>query len=459
MASAGFSASLLHERLARFPRPGPYLVGFSGGGDSTALLDALHELADERSFSLAAIHFHHGLNPDADRWQEHCERFCRQRGIPLRTERLQLNIRPGASPELAARKARYRWLESTLQPDHIFLTAHHRDDRAETLLLNLLRGSGLDGIASIPELRRLGKGWVARPLLEVARHDLESYLLERGLTWVEDSSNRDSTPDRNYLRNELFPLLESRWPGVVERLGRTARHARATVDTLTHDLEARFGHARLDEFTFASSTLTDLPRVFQVLLIRHWVRERGVVPPPERRLDEFLNQLAQTAPEDSAVELCWDGWMLRRDRQRLWLHPERFPNRCPSLTWSGSGTLNLGTGFGTLSAPVDNSRPHNLIVGPRKPCRGMVLHQNGPHRSLKDLMRETGIPPWLRDAVPVLYDDDEVLAIGDWMLSARFLERLPADSGSYRWSPSDGLLRKLQSDCQAHTIDRPIAVS
>ena len=231
----------LLERLARFPVPARYWVGFSGGADSTALLVAFHELGSKLEAGLHAIHFNHGLQTLADDWQAHCLTFCEKRNIPLRIEQLELTLQEGQSPEEQARQQRYAAIELLLGKGEVYLTAHHADDNAETFLLNLMRGSGMDGLDAIPPLRKIGNGWVARPLLDFDRQDLENFLRERNIPWLEDPSNQDLSFDRNYVRNELFPELDKRWPGVVKRLNHTASHARNFTAVLNKLLAAQHG--------------------------------------------------------------------------------------------------------------------------------------------------------------------------------------------------------------------------
>lgn len=430
--------------LARLPHATRFRVGFSGGADSTALLTMLCELGGRCPAPIAALHFNHGLHPLADEWQVHCEQFCSNREIPFHAVRLEVPFDSGGSPELAARRARYTALGALLGAGEIYLTAHHANDRAETLFLNLMRGSGIDGLASIPALRRCGAGWVARPLLEFARQDLERILSERNISWLEDPANRDPASDRNYLRHDLFPELERRWPGLAGRLARTADQARRTMDAIAADLDARHGHLILDSGTLAAGALLRLPADLQALLIRHWVRGSGLAPPPYARLTEFLRQLCAPAAAARAVELRWDGWQIKRHRDFLWMHPCPFPSPCPEQRWTRGEKIDLGGGFGSLYLGAARAQLGPLEVGPRRRGARMRLHANGPRRPVKDLLRECGVPPWLRDSIPVLYREGEPLAVGDWALAADFRDWLDGHDAEYHWHPEDELLRRVR---------------
>jgi tRNA(Ile)-lysidine synthase len=198
-APATFCGEQLLASLARLPTPEKYWIGFSGGADSTALLQAMHERRHELPAPIHALHFHHGLQSEADAWQEHCRSFCAAREIPYLTERLDIDRSSRHSPEEAARNSRYRAVARILGGQEMYLTAHHAEDLAETLFLNLIRGSGIEGLAGIPVLRTLDHGWVARPLLEKHRADLEAFLRTRDIGWLDDPSNADTAFDRNYL--------------------------------------------------------------------------------------------------------------------------------------------------------------------------------------------------------------------------------------------------------------------
>jgi tRNA(Ile)-lysidine synthase len=175
-----FNGRLLAS-LGRLPVPRKYWVGFSGGADSTALLQALYESRAQLPAGLHAVHFHHGLHARAGDWQEHCRAFCEQRGIPFLSEQLEIDRAAGTSLEEASRNSRYRSVARIVGEDEMYLTAHHAEDLAETLFLNLMRGSGIEGLAGIPMLRNLERGWVARPLLEIHRSELVTYLEARTL--------------------------------------------------------------------------------------------------------------------------------------------------------------------------------------------------------------------------------------------------------------------------------------
>jgi tRNA(Ile)-lysidine synthase len=441
-----FSARQLQILLTGFPSSRRYWVGFSGGADSTALLVAMNELAPQLPAKLHAVHFNHGLQPAAAHWQAHCQFFCEQRGIPFHVRQLELDVARGQSPEEQARHHRYAAMEQLLDQGDTYLTAHHADDNAETFFLNLMRGSGMDGLAAIPPIRKLGKGWVARPLLEWRRSELESFLRLQGIAWLEDPSNLNTAYDRNYLRHQLFPQLDLRWPGAIGRLNQTAAHARDFAALLTSLLTAQHGSLMLDNYTLALEPFLGLERELQAMLIRKWLRDQDIVSPPKPKLHEFLRQINGSARADRQPELRWAGNLIKRHGGLLWLHDISCPAVCPSRAWRDGLNLDLGKDFGHLRLSGNLSDvPPGWEVAPLRRGARIVLNQRGPRRKLAELMRECGLPPWLRAAIPVLYWRGEAAAVGDCLLSSAMQQFLAQNAAEFDWEPNHPLLRKLQS--------------
>ena len=219
-----FSPDHLLQQLHRHGIPPSYQVAFSGGLDSLVLLHALCALRGRLAAGVAAVHVHHGLHSDADEWDAHCQQVCDELGVAYTLLRVDGRPATGESPEAAARDARYRALAEWLPAGHCLLTAQHQDDQAETLLLQLLRGSGVSGLAAMPVMTGLGAGHHLRPLLEMTRPALHHYATAHALRWIEDPSNQSSAYDRKYLRHQVLPRLRERWPAVSSSLSRSAAH-------------------------------------------------------------------------------------------------------------------------------------------------------------------------------------------------------------------------------------------
>ena len=229
-----------------------------------------------------------------------------------------------------------RWPE----PQDLYLTAHHAEDHAETLLINLVRGSGIEGLAAIPRVRSLGEGWVARPLLDVSRDALVDYLQKRGIAWLDDPSNEDTAFDRNFIRHRVLPLLEQRWPGVKRNIARTASHAHGSARALSLMIERQSGDLLQDPHRMPLGGLLECDRDLQPLILRQWLRRHEVPMLPSARLEEFLGQL-RDAGESSRPEVRWGGWAIRRYRDGLWLQAARAITACPEKTWTDGMALDI----------------------------------------------------------------------------------------------------------------------
>jgi len=443
-----FDGEHLLQSMARLPQARMYWVGFSGGADSSALLHALHKSRNKLQSPVHAIHFHHGLSSDADNWQQHCQNFCKERNISFTSYKLNIKQAKRTSIEEESRNRRYLAIGEILQPGDIYLTAHHADDQAETLFLNLMRGSGIEGLAGIPELRNLGAGWVARPLLNTRRSELKRYLISQGIDWLEDPSNKDQSFDRNFLRNFLFPQLESRWPGVVRRLTRTSRTARITATALADFIDSHCDELLQNRHRMPLHPFLQLEPPMRALVLRQWLRRQEIPALPEVRLNEFIKQIV-CSNNASQAEVRWGGWQLKLYGNLIWLQDRIIPAIESIQDWTTGVKLDLGDSLGSLHLLGNKvTIPGGWQVGARRRGERIRLHEQGVRRKLKDLFRESAIPPWMRSSIPVLYWDGEAVAIGDWILVHRLKNWLEINNVEYCWEPGSPLLRDLQSACR-----------
>jgi len=319
-------AAVLPQRfaaaLAAHRRPSRYWVAYSGGLDSHVLLHLAGQLArsDPGFPELRAVHVHHGLLPQAEQWTGHCAEVCRGLAISLQILRVDGRTAAGESPEAAARAARYGAWRALLAPGEVLLTAQHQGDQAETLLLQLLRGAGVEGLAAMAAWSPCGDGHLLRPLLEVGRSDLLEYAEAVPLLWVEDPSNRDLRYDRNFLRNAVIPLLKQRWPGLDRVLSRSARHcaeAQACLQQCTEELYAAVGRA---DGGLSVAGLRGCAEPDRNLLLRRWIRATGLRPPSARVLRRVAAEMLSAGP-DRSPRVAWCDGSIRRYRDGLYLQP------------------------------------------------------------------------------------------------------------------------------------------
>ena len=414
----------LDALLAAHPEARRLVVGYSGGVDSHVLL---HSLAIHRDRwperRLAALYVDHGLQTASAAWGEHCGEVCRALVIPFRTLRVNARPAPGDSPEAAARRARYAAFAAELGPDAALLTAHHRDDQAETLLLQLLRGAGPHGLAAMPAAARLGQGWLLRPLLDLDRADLLAYAREYDLRWIEDASNADAGFDRNYLRHRVLPLLRERWSAVNRTLARSARWCAETADWLVQEAAADLARVvthRPDGLHLPA--VRELSAIRQRNLLRYWLRQRGLPVPDRRQLGQILHD-GPTARRDRQPCIHWPGGEVRRYRDILYAMPPLASpdvqrrlvwrpnaNGYPPLELPGIGTLVLREAVG---AGLRASALANTALTVRFRQGGEHFHPVGRRhgQELKKLWQEAGVPPWERNRLPLVYRGEALLAV------------------------------------------------
>ena len=422
------------EQLLAFGEPGVLWVAFSGGLDSSVLLHALVQLREELPrLDLRAVHVNHALHPDADRWEAWCEGRCNALRVPF--TRLRVRVEEGKGPEGGARQARYAAFEALLGKGEWLATAHHRDDQMETVLLRLMRGTGVEGLAGIPPCRPLGRGLVVRPLLPFERQALRAWAEEEGLTWLEDPANLDTSADRNLLRHRVIPLLRERWPTAARQVARAADHCRDAAEVLAEE-EARLLASLEDgEGTLSISALLAQPAPRRARILRAWLHGRGCRMPPARWLERLDREVLRARP-DAELRLPLDGRWVHRYRDRLWLvqSPTASLARL-RLPWDPSGPLEIQQAGLRLElrpsrgAGIDQRLIETGPLQVRFRQGGERLESvDGHHRPLKKLLQERGVPPWERGRIPLLECRGELVAAGRLWISPHWRAR-PGEEG------------------------------
>ena len=390
----------LGRALAALPTPQRYLVALSGGVDSTALLHGLVGILPAGA-SIIALHGNHQISSESASWAKHCQVQCKSLGIELVCADLVLAKQ--GNLEAAARKARYEFFSHNMRAGDLLLLGHHAQDQVETAFLRLFQGRGL---ISMRQQGTLGKGQFLRPLLNLSRADLVAYARANNLTWIEDPSNGDVGYDRNFLRHQVVPMLQKRWPGMTQALLRVTAQSNAQQSLLQHLLE---------EFT-DEVPLSKLPDDLndQQLWLRTYLALRGHFELSDRALSEWLRQ-AQSA-EQSELALDESGLL------RSWRGALYYLKQHQTVAFAGA-TLALGEsvsgGFGRLElVPCDSGAGDAFAYcGPVDiVCRGglndkVALNQSFGSASLKTLFQQGNIPPWRRDDYPLILRNGELIAV------------------------------------------------
>ncbi len=413
-------------RLASLlPPRSTILIGLSGGMDSVVLLHLLHGLAPRYDWKLSALHVHHGISPNADVWADFCVEFCASLSISLHVERVDIAPLREHGIESAARKLRHAAFAKQ-NCDYVAL-AHHADDQAETLLLQLLRGSGVKGVAAMPLLGQRDGIVTVRPLLDVARAVLLDYARKHALRWVEDESNADDSYPRNFLRHRVLPLLEQRFPACRETLARSARHF-AEAGELLDDLACMDAAQAVQCEALNIPALQALSPARAKNLLRHFLHLRGAPMPQTAQLEMMMRQLCD-ARQDAMPCVEFGSWQLRRYREQAFVMPT-LPVLDTSLLLSWNGEAELS--WSPLMAALQFERVvghgislKKLECGPvmlRLRTGGEVLrpHPRAATRSLKNLMQELDVPPWQRERLPLIYAGDELVCVVGVAVAAEY---------------------------------------
>lgn len=434
-----FGAERLAAALAELD-PGwsaaSFCVALSGGVDSVVLLHAMRSLRPGRRPSgLRAVHVDHGLQSQSPDWAGHCRAHCERLEVPFEVATLELQAAPGASLEAQAREARYAALAGRLHPGEWLLTAHHRDDQLETVLIQLMRGAGVMGLAAMPARRPLGAGWHVRPLLDVDRAEIAAYAALHALDFQRDPMNESPRFDRAWLRQEVLPQLRARWPAATATVARSAAHL-AQAARLLAELAAQDAGPVADGTRLSAAGLRGLSRDRQANLLRWWIRKRGLGLPSAARLDAVIDQLLP-ARADAQPLVRWPEGEIRRYRGRLYAlpRPASAADAAPLPVDPAACCVELGPGWGrfrlvpgstgglrmTLPAPVEiRFRSGGETIRP-EPGR--------PRRRLKDLCQESGIVPWMRACLPLVFAGGRLVAVADLWIDAEF--RAPPGTSAY----------------------------
>ncbi|MDH5264022.1 MAG: tRNA lysidine(34) synthetase TilS, partial [Betaproteobacteria bacterium] len=365
--------------------------------------------------------------------------FARSRGIPLAVERVDVDRGHPAGPEAAARAARHAAF-ARAGADFVAL-AHHRDDQAETVVLQALRGTGVKGLAAMAEAREVGGAVWLRPLIDEPRQALRDHAREAGLDWVEDESNELTAFDRNFLRHEVLPVIERRFPQYRESLARLARHA-ATADRLLAAV-ARDDAARLsDGEGLSAAGLEALDPARRANVLRHFLAVHGLAMPGETRLADMARQLA-SAREDARILLLHGGRALVRHQGRIVVQEAPGASAGWDVAWAGERRVCPGAGRGEVrfaesageGISLDRVRGGRWHFAPRAGGERIRLREGGPTRTLKNLLQEHAVPVWRRPRLPLLFEGDTLVWVPGIGVAADYRAR-PATPGlTPAWLP------------------------
>ncbi len=423
-------SDVFYQHLCSLTPQPHYLIAYSGGLDSHVLLHLLSRLQTKYPrLKLRSVYVDHRLQALSTSWATHCQHIATSLGIPHQTLSLNLTPAKGQSVEAIARDARYQALAPHLHAQETLLTAQHQDDQAETLLIQLLRGSGLDGLAAMPESTPFAQGYHARPLLNTPQSALEAYAKHYQLNPITDPSNADCRFDRNYLRHHITPVLKQRWPEMAKTLTRAARfqaEASQLLATYVSKELKDYKHKQdKQDNTLSVIALKQTGWLKQKALLREWIKTSGFPAPSEIKLQHIISDVIESAKHTQPI-VHWQQTEIRRYQDALYIMSPLLPhnNKCV-IHWDNinkplvlANTANVANNIGTL-LPHDLGalKPlllaHNITVTIRFRQGGEKIRSEKRryHLSLKNLLQEAAIPPWQRQRIPLIYGNEQLIQV------------------------------------------------
>ncbi len=420
------SSNTIESKLFQYQPYPQVFIAYSGGIDSHVLLRLCASIYDLKD-KITAVYINHGLQVEAEGWGKHCEQICKGLGVQFLVLRVDAIAASGESHEEAARNARYGALKRLLAKDDLLLVAQHAEDQLETVLLQLFRGSGLKGLSGMPESMAFGQGKLLRPLLDVSKNAIIDYAEANQLKWIEDPSNQHTHFDRNFLRNDIIPLLKQRWQSLDKTVSRSAKHysnAQALIDTLSGDLLKAV--IRPSNNAINLSLLQNYRLLQQQLIIRQWFQHLGLKMPSQDFVQKVLDEVV-AARDDADPVLTTQGYCFRRYRNTLYCLKPTQNRLGGELIWPSDESLLQIVGDVTYEVvdssrgiPIELWRNARITVRFRSGGESIELPNRSGHHPLKKLYQEAGVPTWERARMPLIYLDDKLAAVGEHWISNEF---------------------------------------
>jgi len=417
----------IKDILSEYPDAEICWIAYSGGLDSHVLLHMLASIQNEINPKVVAVHINHGISSDADSWVKHCQKVCEDHSIEFQTFSVDLSQKSDKGTEAFAREKRYEVLGGLMNSHDLLLTAHHMDDQLETILLQLMRGSGPDGLVGMPQAREFSKGILLRLLLDYSREQIHKYALSESLSWVEDESNKSNKYDRNFLRNRIIPELLTRWPGALKTAQRAAKHqaeARSLINEVSNsdlDLICESKYTKVD-----LSVFDNLSSIRKKNVLRAWIKINKLDMPDAQIIEKIITEVIH-ANADRNPCIKWKGGEIRRYRGYLYIMNSLSVHDVEmSKTWNLEGSLKLTSGYLRAVSGKGNGIKKAMLSDDTVEIRyrqgGEQIKPSGrvETHDLKKLFQDQGILPWLRDRVPLIYYENELIAVADLWVASKY---------------------------------------
>ena len=392
-----------------------FLVAYSGGSDSTALLYFANKMAKKYKVEIRAIHVNHNLNADSVDWENHCKYFCKKLNIPIIIKSINIVLKPGESIEERAREERYKVISSYANSKTIMMTAHHANDQSETFLYQLLRGSGVKGLSAMPDFKKILNGYHSRPFLNISKNILMELVDFKELKYIIDSSNNNTKFSRNYIRKEILPKIKERWPSYSSTISRAANNV-ADAEKLNRDLaEIDIQNFLLSDDNKISTSVKNLDDYRFNNVIRFWIKKNNFrMPSLEQIYSIYLNVL--NAGNDKTPFFSCSEYEIRRHNDYIEImKPLKKHDSSKIYNWKFEenlviSNLSVNLSWKNLEERLGYNLNKDVEVKFREGGKSIELSKN---KNLKDYMRENKIPPWKRDRTLLIYIDKELKIIWD----------------------------------------------
>lgn len=362
-----------------------YIIAYSGGVDSQVLLHAFSKIVPEKT---VAFHINHGISTNAKAWEDFCSSTCEQLGVDFHVK--HFSLKGESNLENKARVARYGAFSEVVTESAALVTGHHMNDQVETFMLNLMRGAGLDGLSAMPEIKPFGQGFHVRPFLSVSKEDLVAYAVKESLSWVEDESNNDSVYDRNFIRNEVMPLLKSRWNNADSAICNSVQHvqkAKKFVDESNADFDVTADKIKIE-------TLVKETEYVQTNIIRKWVYAHLGKSASQNMVNVILTEIIP-AKDDAKMKWEQKDYFITRFNGFLYFVKKE------EKKYDINELLKM--------AGIDIPLTDVTVV---KRVNGAVIKQGQQHKKVKNLFNEMSIPTWERENIPFIYHGDVLISVG-----------------------------------------------
>lgn len=383
---------MIKKAIEKFLSQNPkqkYVVAYSGGVDSQVLLHAITQIIPDK---VIAFHVNHGISNNAKEWEDFCIESSKSMNVDINVA--HFHLLGESNLEEKARNARYGAFKELMNEDTMLLTAHHMNDQVETFMLNLMRGAGLDGLSAMPSVKDFGQGKHGRPFLSVSKEELKSYALENNLSWVEDESNDDSTYDRNFIRNEVMPLIRQRWKNADESICNSVEHVQNGKEYIEKKVSELGMNCSTDSLDISELSLYN--DYEQVETVRKWIFFNLKKPASKNMIKSIFNEIIP-ASEDAKMKWEQKCYFITRFNGKLYFVDKK------DKSYDIQSILDSGnTGLKVTDVVVKYS------------CKGEKIKQGNIHKDVKKLFQEKRVPTWIREELPFIYHNDELLTVGGY---------------------------------------------